>query len=322
MLAQVCYAVAPTFPKASEIRNPDASGSVTLRKPLEMPSGKGSEAQLQRDVVKACKEHWPAIAIMASASGAHLAGGRRSGRMMKLSGVEAGDPDLNIREWGRNGEPGAYIELKVPGGVVSDAQRRQHAVLRERGHAVFVLYSLAEFMSTIAEYLPPDFDASDASGNAARGAAAAAAALGLRQQPDAQPDADGGGQHSEQMAPADNGSSTDGPGAPAPGSSANDPIEVGLEPEVSGAGAESEGGGGEGSRRGTWASVLLGAGEAAGEEAEVPPETEVDGQWAWDQEADCNDNWADGYGSGVDLDDESSGDGYKTPCESVLMLRK
>ena len=121
-----------------------------------MPSGKGSEAQLQRDVVKACKEHWPAIAIMASASGAHLAGGRRSGRMMKLSGVEAGDPDLNIREWGRNGEPGAYIELKVPGGVVSDAQRRQHAVLRERGHAVFVLYSLAEFMSTIAEYLPPD----------------------------------------------------------------------------------------------------------------------------------------------------------------------
>ena len=209
-----------------------------------MPSGKGSEAQLQRDVVKACKEHWPAIAIMASASGAHLAGGRRSGRMMKLSGVEAGDPDLNIREWGRNGEPGAYIELKVPGGVVSDAQRRQHAVLRERGHAVFVLYSLAEFMSTIAEYLPPDFDASDASGNAARGTAAAAAALGLRA--DRQPDADGAGRQSERMAPADQGSSTDGPGAPEPGSSEDAPIEVDLEPELRSAGAESERGGARG----------------------------------------------------------------------------
>ena len=289
-----------------------------------MPSGKGSEAQLQRDVVKACKARWPGIAIMASASGAHLAGGRRSGRMMKLSGVEVGDPDLNIREWGRNGEPSAYVELKVPGGVVSDAQRRQHGALRDRGHAVFVLYSVAEFMSTIAEYLPPDFDASDPTGNAARGAAAAAAALGLRA--DQQLDADGGGQHSERMAPADNGSSTDGPGAPEPGSSEDAPIEIDLEPELSGAGAESEGGGREGSMppnststpaMGTWAYVLLGAGEAAGE-AEVPPETEVDQQWAWEQEADWNDDgWAAGaanygYDNVVDLDDEFSGDGYNT----------
>ena len=296
----------------------------SFSQPLKMPSGKASEAQLQRDVVKACKARWPGIAIQASASGAHLAGGGRAGRLLKLSGVEVGDPDLNIREWGRKGEPSAYVELKVPGGVVSDAQRRQHAALRDRGHAVFVLYSLAEFMSTIAEYLPPDFDASDASGNAARGTAAAAAALGLCA--DRQPDADGAGRQSKRMAPADNGSSTDGPGAPAPGSSANDPIEVGLEPEVSGAGAESEGGGGEGSMphnnsdsapaRGTWASVLLGAGEAAGE-AVVSPETEVDDQWAWEQEADWNDDWAAGvdygYDNVVDLDDESSADGYNTP---------
>jgi len=244
----------------------------SFSQPLKMPSGKASEAQLQRDIVKACKERWPGIAIMASASGAHLAGGQRSGRMLKLSGVEPGDPDLHIREWGRNGEPSAYVELKVPGGVVSDAQRRQHAALRDRGHAVFVLYSLAEFMSTIAEYLPPDFDASDASGNAARGTAAAAAALGLCA--DRQPDADGAGRQSERMAPADNGSSTDGPGAPAPGSSANDPIEVGLEPEV-------------------------------------------DGQWAWEQEADWNDDWAGGvdygYDNVVDLDDESSADEYNAP---------
>ena len=207
---------------------------------LEMPSRAASEAQLQRRIVKACKGRWPGISMQASASGVHLAGGGRAGSLMRLSGVEAGDPDLHVREWGRNGEPSAYVELKVPGGVVRDTQLRQHAALRKRGCAVYILHSEAEFLSAIAEYLPPDFQAADVDGNTERGYAAA-----LRSRADRRleelADADGGGQHSERgalVSPADAGSSTDVTAAPDPGSSADAPID--LELELSGAGAESE----------------------------------------------------------------------------------
>ena len=285
--------------------------SVTSRCGASMASRGPSEGQLQRAIVKESRRRWSGISIMASASGAFLAGGKKSGRLLRLSGVEAGDPDLHVREWGRNGEPGAYVELKVPGGVVSAAQHQQHASLRSRGYAVFVLYSQAEFMSSITEYLPRDFDAADAAGNTER---AGAVALGLRadRRSGGLEVTDGAQQHSARvapLAPADSGTSTDDTVAPKSGS-ADAPID--LEPELSDAGAElgggaEAGGGGVASMTtadvsatalsGTWAAVVLAGGQAT--EGEVSPE--AGGQydpWAWD-------------GVGTDWDPyHCCGDGY------------
>ena len=285
-----------------------------------MPPRAAPEAQLQRGIVKACKQRWPGISIMASASGAHLAGGARAGALMRQSGVEAGDPDLHIREWGRNGEPSAYVELKVPGGVVRDNQLRQHTALRRRGCAVFVLHSEAEFLSTIAEYLPPDFEAADVEGNTERGSAAATRSRADRRE-ELLADADGGGQHSERgvpEAPADAGSSTDVTVVPDPGSSADAPIDLDLEPELRDAGAESEVGAVSSSmpsngielpvRVPAWEAMLLEAGQEA-TETEVPP-PEVD-DWDWDY-IDYND-WSYDHGTSSILDDHGTLEGYGTP---------
>ena len=271
-----------------------------------MPPRAAPEAQLQRGIVN----HY---FIMASASGAHFAGGARAGALMRQSGVEAGDPDLHIREWGRNGEPSAYVELKVPGGVVRDNQLRQHTALRRRGCAVFVLHSEAEFLSTIAEYLPPDFEAADAEGNTERGSAAARRSRADRRE-ELLADAGGWGQQQSErgvpVAPADAGSSTDVTAMPGPGSSADAPID--LEPELSGA----ETGGVTTSmpthinlpaREPTWAAMLLEAGKEATETEPQPQELD---DWGQDHNHDYSHDYSDVY----DCDTSSILDeGYGTP---------
>ena len=68
-----------------------------------MASRGPSEGQLQRAIVKESRQRWSGISIMASASGAFLAGGKKSGRLLRLSGVEAGEPDLHVRDACRRG---------------------------------------------------------------------------------------------------------------------------------------------------------------------------------------------------------------------------
>jgi hypothetical protein len=75
------------------------------------------EARLQRRMIKALDDAYGAdLERQASASGAFLAGGARAGRLQVLSGVAAGDPDLALREWGRDNEHTLYIEIKTPRG--------------------------------------------------------------------------------------------------------------------------------------------------------------------------------------------------------------
>ena len=91
--------------------------------------GEEAHAQLQRRIVKAEREEFEKIDIAPSGAGIHLAGGAREGHLAKLDGVEPGDPDLSIREIGRNGEPGYFQEVKTPGQRLSPPQKLRKAAL-------------------------------------------------------------------------------------------------------------------------------------------------------------------------------------------------
>lgn len=70
------------------------------------------------------------------------------GAMRKARGVVRGIPDLDIY-WNER----AYkIELKVPGGVVSDEQRALHKVLRGTGVSVAVCWSLEDVHAQVATW--------------------------------------------------------------------------------------------------------------------------------------------------------------------------
>jgi hypothetical protein len=71
--------------------------------------------EIQRAIVRSAHRLWPGIDLQGSLSGVYLRGGAVEGRLMVLKGVEAGDPDLNGREIGSNGQPGFFIEVKTKG---------------------------------------------------------------------------------------------------------------------------------------------------------------------------------------------------------------
>ena len=119
-----------------------------------------AEAQLQRQMVKALDEAYIGVERQASATGAHLAGGARAGRLQVLSGVAAGDPDLALREWGRRNENTLFIEIKAPGGRVTPAQTARMERLRQGGALCIVVRSVADLLRQVAAYLPEGFDAS------------------------------------------------------------------------------------------------------------------------------------------------------------------
>lgn len=70
---------------------------------------------------------------------------------LKRTGVQAGWPDLHLAD----GRPGLWIELKAPGGRLSELQREKHTALRAAGYPVAVCYTVEEFATTITEYLKP-----------------------------------------------------------------------------------------------------------------------------------------------------------------------
>ena len=124
------------------------------------------EARLQRRMVKALDDAYGAdLERQASASGAFLAGGARAGRLQVLSGVAAGDPDLALREWGRDNEHTLYIEIKTPRGVLTAAQARRMERLRAGGARCIVVRDEADLLQQVAAYLPDGFDASTPTAN-------------------------------------------------------------------------------------------------------------------------------------------------------------
>jgi hypothetical protein len=67
-------------------------------------------------------------------------------RAMKAEGLMAGAPDLVcVGDHGRV----AWLEVKAPRGVVSDAQASVHELLRRKGHLVAVVRSQDEAADTL-----------------------------------------------------------------------------------------------------------------------------------------------------------------------------
>lgn len=102
------------------------------------------ERALQKTVVAWLKLVLP-TAVVAATVNEQRGGGMskiaraRFGMARRMSGILAGAPDLRVDlEGGRT----IHLELKAPGGVVSEAQQRVHAKLRAIGHTVLVADSL------------------------------------------------------------------------------------------------------------------------------------------------------------------------------------
>lgn len=82
-------------------------------------------------------------------------GGKRdvvTATRLKAEGVTAGVPDLCLPV-AREGYHGLYIEMKIPGGRVSPAQRQWLAALEAEGYMTAVCYSWPEAARVIARYL-------------------------------------------------------------------------------------------------------------------------------------------------------------------------
>jgi hypothetical protein len=81
-------------------------------------------------------------------------GGKRSGVVGVLvgEGMTHGIPDLTIPH-PRGGYGSLYVEMKAPGGSLSEHQKTMIAALRDAGNRVEVCNSLDEFMAIVNDYL-------------------------------------------------------------------------------------------------------------------------------------------------------------------------
>ena len=121
------------------------------RKPREGPS----ESQLQQEVIKwwasahtdyAIHEHLlMAIPLQAIRS-------PRNGARMKREGARAGTPDLFLAV-PRARFSGLWIEMKKPGGVVSDVQTNMIADLNGQNYVTAVCWSSEDAIKEIQIYL-------------------------------------------------------------------------------------------------------------------------------------------------------------------------
>ena len=105
---------------------------------------KPTERQVQRSILAMCGACLPDVLVVHVPNGAHLGGDDRSRAMqmgaLKGDGLKVGFPDL-LCIW-RSGM--ALIEVKRPGGKLSDAQTEMHERLSGMGHIVSVVTSDAE----------------------------------------------------------------------------------------------------------------------------------------------------------------------------------
>lgn len=111
-----------------------------------------SERQVQRSILAMCGLCFPRVFITAVPNGAYL-GGRPSERArqmgcLKGDGLKTGYPDLIIH-WPTG--KGACIEVKRPGGRLSDDQKTVHAKLAAIGWPVATCESVDEAFRFLRE---------------------------------------------------------------------------------------------------------------------------------------------------------------------------
>ena len=104
----------------------------------------------QTKLVMWVRSFLPEVLIVAIPNG----GTRKPKEAIKLKseGVLAGMPDLAILE-PSGAFHGLFIEMKTEDGVVSDAQKKIHAVLKQRHYVVRVCRSFEEAKREVLDYL-------------------------------------------------------------------------------------------------------------------------------------------------------------------------
>lgn len=100
-----------------------------------MKPGTPTERQVQRSILAMVGRHFPAVFVAHVPNGAHLSGNERQRSMqmgaLKGDGLKNGFPDL-VLYWNHGH---ALIEVKRPGGKVSDKQAELHELLAGMGYA-------------------------------------------------------------------------------------------------------------------------------------------------------------------------------------------
>lgn len=111
-----------------------------------------AEAEIQRAIAKWFRVQYPYYRrLMTLGSFGENIGARRM-KELKLLGLEAGHVDLTFKI-SRNGFHGFEMEVKKPNGVLSQAQKEIHTLLRREGYKVVIVYSVEEGISSLKEYL-------------------------------------------------------------------------------------------------------------------------------------------------------------------------
>ena len=122
--------------------------------------GKTTEAREQRSLVAYLRNRslifWHTPNQLAART-------RRKGAINKALGVVAGVPDIVIASpvHRRPEVRGVGIEMKGPGGKLSDAQRRMAVVLQSCGWLTYVCWSAEEAKAVVRDLWPEDLDGQD-----------------------------------------------------------------------------------------------------------------------------------------------------------------
>lgn len=98
---------------------------------IETHGREATENEIQMDFVRWFRRRYPDVLIHSIPNEGERSKGL--GVRMKAMGMVAGIPDTHIPGWGARG---FWIELKAPGGTLSDVQRETQAKLRSAGDIV------------------------------------------------------------------------------------------------------------------------------------------------------------------------------------------
>lgn len=141
-----------------------AAGTQAKRIRRAVEKGRESEHDIQSLLIAWARTYQHAypelVPLWATPNGAKLtyrknaSGQRYSPEANKLvaEGLLSGVPDIQLAQ-ARGEYHGLFLEMKKPGGRVSDEQKKMIALLRGNGYRVEVCYSTREAAAVIVEYL-------------------------------------------------------------------------------------------------------------------------------------------------------------------------
>lgn len=123
--------------------------------PKERKAPSNEESQIQKELIKwwsmVCRDHGlPEFLLFAIPNG-----GKRdvvTATNLKREGARSGTSDLFLAVPSVKYH-GLFIEMKRPGGVVSDTQKEFLAEVDQRGYAAYACYDLQQAIKLIRNYL-------------------------------------------------------------------------------------------------------------------------------------------------------------------------